>query len=614
MAVFGNGSDQMRESSTSTVVVDSPSRISESRVRGQDQQAKMSPGGGREKVASVLNQTISFLSYEIDPNLITDFIQRRRKRQTGKENGGLDCKPEVITSSASLINNQEVRNLLSRILYDVESDDYRMFCAALRKADAEHYVADFLDSLSVLLWLVTAGNGRSFRHQSSVSDSPPIAQCGCCTCGITSGRHFDIDLAYADRESLRAKAYDEVAYLKSRKRPMSKYLREQRQLVSAKTSALLLGDTADRYVPMISIHLQNHCLCDSQMRKLQRVLESYKCVRDLSIVKTQLDASAKVRLSRALELNEGLFRLEIRLSQLGNDGAMYLANALRRNTSLRVLNLSGNELNWRGCSLLAKGILKNRTLTKLDLGFNEIGEAGCRPLADVLSSAGCTIRKLRMRSNAIGSQGAEVLFESLKKNSRLSLLDLSGNPIGDGSITILSRVLLFNRTLKELNLDNCQITETGCRTLSRPLKSNTDLRCLTLDMNAIGDDGIKALSDGIRYNRSLKELSLNMCCITNAGLESLLNAVRFGCSFNNIKLCYNDIAVGPTSDVTSGHDSPAFGDGLYARLAEILQANAPLKIVLWGNKSEDRSAFRPPALPTMANLVADPGGSPSPSR
>lgn len=351
-------------------------------------------------------------------------------------------------------------------------------------------------------------------------------------------RRFEIRFVYADRESRLAQSFPDVEQLKRRKR------RRSRLPTVDGGRATVVGDTSDRYVPMISVHLFNACLCDSQMRRLGRILETKACVRDLSIAKTQLDTPAKVRLGHAVGRNVGLFQLDLRGSTLGNDGAMYLANSLRHNRSVRILNLSLNGINGRGCAVIARALARNRTVTDLDLGSNEIGDAGCGCLSVVIGEGNCSLRRLRLSSNAIGSEGAALLFLSLRTNSQLQSLDVGDNQgIGDVGVSVLSEVLIVNHTLRELALDKCGVTDVGCRAFARTLKANMKLRRLGLSDNPLMDGGLGFLAEGIKFNRSLEDLDFTGCCITDVGLLQLLDATRYNGTLKSVRLCRNDITV-----------------------------------------------------------------------
>lgn len=596
-------------------------------------------GLNESNAQNVLDQIVTFLAYDMDPFIIEEFRHYRRLHRKG-----IEIVSDFLASDSNSIGS--MRNFLSGLLRDPLSEDYRLLCDLLRDQGNEPYIADFLETFSILKRLQNASDGKDdatissdLFSSTSVSDqlSKQFSECSCIYQEEFSRKdqRFDVSLVYVDRESRAAQSFKGVASMKRRKHRKSR--------IELDHTKVRLGDTSDRYIPMISVHLYRQCLCDARMRTLQRLMETCPCIRDLCIVKTRLEDQAKIRLGRALEQNVGLYQLDLSLSALCNDGALYVADALRSNRFLRILNISSNELTHRGCDFLVKGLLKNRTLNDLDLGFNEIGDQGSISLAGALQISKCSLQRLRLRSNGITSRGATALFAALRKNSRLCLLDMCGNDICDDCLGTLSDALIYNRTLTDLVIDKCRVSRIGCSNLARPLKINTVLKRLSLNMNPIGDAGIKTLVDGIKYNRSVAEISLNMCGITNSGLWHLLDAMRYNSTMKTIKLCYNLIEFGAQpkygvhalrevverrssafigQNVTSGHspkaerrssllverrriismdesrsgtfvghnDSPTDGiskSELYAKLLEVLHNNSPLKVVLWGNRLDD---------------------------
>jgi len=249
-----------------------------------------------------------------------------------------------------------------------------------------------------------------------------------------------------------------------------------------------------------------------------------------------------IRLARSLERINGLYQLDVRFSSMGNDGAMYLASALKTNFSLRVLGLYRNLLTSRGAKMLSRGLMRNRTLMELDVGLNEIGDQGCCAIASALSTAGCSLRRLKIKSNNIGDSGMTSLFKALRRNFKLSYLDVSDNTISDCSLSVLAEVLVVNRTLRELVANSCQISGRGCGILARPLKANNVLKSIALNENAgVGDVGLELIADGLRYNRTVEELCLDSCGVTSRGLMHLLDVIKSNKSFRTVTLCNNNI-------------------------------------------------------------------------
>lgn len=578
---------------------------------------------------NIIERTVAVLSYEIEPSVIEEFLAARRVSENQEE--------VAVAGKGSISGTIEsVRTVLLPIIRNPDSEEHRAFCDFLRERIHEHYLADLMEVIGAMVRMRTEDQGPD--------DGEKRPQCLCCNGGGGSSvlrqgqsRSFDLDLIYVDRETRKIRSFEAVTSQKRRRRRKS---RSDSDHVTTETAP-----RDDRCVPMLSVRLYSQCLCEVRVRRLQRIIEAYPCVRDLSLVRTPLQDSGKLRLCLALEQNVGLYGLDLSRGNLGDDGAMFLSVALRSNRHLRTLNLTNSDLTGAGCALLVKGLALSRALTDLNLSFNAVGDRGCVALAGLLTGNQCHLRRLKLRSNGVTWRGAVAIFASLRKNSRLRLLDLSGNDVTDASLDVLRDSLACNRALTDLSLDGCGLTKRGCHVISKALRTNQTLRSLSLSMNSLGDIGVRRLAEGLAHNRSLAEISLNMCEISNAGFSHILDAIRSNFRMRTVRLCYNLIDIDPDlrrgkiqatgndvrrdaddviassddrrskwrdrrifasrnsfpfvgSDVIFARDSEFFdgdavsvddvsGSELRAKLTELLDANPSLKLFLWGNRIGD---------------------------
>jgi len=282
-----------------------------------------------------------------------------------------------------------------------------------------------------------------------------------------------------------------------------------------------------RYVPMLSVKLSSRQFCEPIARRFEHLLEQFSCLRQLALPNCRLDPPTVVRLTRVLQLNTSLYSLDLAGVRLADDGAMLLAYGLQRNSSLRVLGLAANELTSRGCQLIVRAVGKSRVVSELDLSDNRVGDVGSRALAELLAAPNSPLRRLSVCGNGLRAGGASALFTALRRNSRLTQLEVSRNgEIGDESSRDLATALIYNRTLRHLAVNDCGLTTATCCMLARPLQTNSVLRVLTMDRNdGISDPGIEAVADSLRYNRSLRHLSFNQCGLTHRALTNLLPAL-----------------------------------------------------------------------------------------
>ena len=308
-------------------------------------------------------------------------------------------------------------------------------------------------------------------------------------------------------------------------------------------------------LPVVSVTFHQVCFTDRLTDQLTDVLLGHRSFRILTFVKCRSVDACLCRMrqnlvERKCGAGSKLSRLNVRLSLLDDvDAVAELAEVLFH--SLHALSLTGCSIMSAGCSAVVRSLVAgSRRLSELDLGFNDVTDVS--PLSDALA-ANCSLRNLRLRGNAIASAAAASLFDSLRRNYRLELLDISGNPIGDrqksGSDDLwrtVAEALLSNRSLRELKLERCSLGVEACSALGRALAANTTLGVLDVSMNqSIGDLGVTLVADGLRHNRrsGIRTLALNMCAVGNVGFRSLLVAIKDGgaAGLQHVKLCYNHI-------------------------------------------------------------------------
>jgi Ran GTPase-activating protein (RanGAP) involved in mRNA processing and transport len=547
-------------------------------------------GSGDEQVEKLIekirHQTIEFLVYEIEPILVAEHISRRRSHRGNSQHylhqhyqqqkqqheryssncisilpsletvAGISVADGSTSDVASsllqrlTIDSTQLHYLLTNIVGDFRSDEFLAFCRLLRQLDvanssprtgssySSRSTADFLEALDLVVKVIR-------------SRSPVV---GCSVEGEGTVQP-DVDVLYVDINTKAVVSFNEVERLKRARRRRSRLVLDENS--QQRHSAVVVRDTADRYVPMLSVKFDNCTLCEAQVRRIERLLDNFNCIRDFSVTHVNLDPPSVLRLSRVIQLNTELYSLQLTDCQLADDGLMFLAYALRRNSSVHVLNVSGNQLTVQGCSLLARSIARSRCVTELDLSDNNISDAGCVSLAGALleSATAASLRKLYVRNNAIGCVGAMSLFTALRRNAKLTTIDVSGNEFGDDPIVELSQILLVNRTLRQFWAVNCRLSDTSCLHLSRTLKTNTILRSVRLDSNAcIRDEGVDWLADSLKYNRTLEELCLSRCGVSHVGLSCLLQALTYNFTITTIDLRFNVLSSSGSRHLCGGPD------------------------------------------------------------
>lgn len=127
-----------------------------------------------------------------------------------------------------------------------------------------------------------------------------------------------------------------------------------------------------------------------------------------------------------------------------------LAASLENNQLLTELTISRQETN--GFKYIFDALKNNQCLQVLDIRDNNLGDEDCKYISETLKVTN-SLRELYMQFNNISDDGCKYLHEALRCNSSLEILDLSDNKISNSwqKLLILS---LKNGSLKELTIDN----------------------------------------------------------------------------------------------------------------------------------------------------------------
>jgi hypothetical protein len=127
----------------------------------------------------------------------------------------------------------------------------------------------------------------------------------------------------------------------------------------------------------------------------------------------------------------------------------------------------------------------------------------------------------------IGTQGAEVLAETLCVNVTLKRLFLYECNIWDRGAGHLAVALRQNRMLEQLWLGNNVITHVGATAFAAALPFNQTMKTLQLDNNPIGDDGVEALAKAVPFS-AVRELSLIWTQFGERGCAALVEMLKKG--------------------------------------------------------------------------------------
>jgi len=195
-------------------------------------------------------------------------------------------------------------------------------------------------------------------------------------------------------------------------------------------------------------------------------------------------------------------------------GAQVISRLLTHNSTLQVLDLLNCGILDEGVEILCEGLTNNTTLRHLYLGANGITPVGLNALKNYFSGSMSCLESLFLGCNRIGNEGAKVIGEILKFNSKLERLSLPSSRIGAEGMRYLSESLIQNKSIKMLDLGYMRATmdlgelgnfieDQGSEYLCKFIKTSTKLASLSVTYNHISDYGMQKLANAIAMSKSL---------------------------------------------------------------------------------------------------------------
>ncbi|RNA15578.1 leucine rich repeat [Brachionus plicatilis] len=206
-------------------------------------------------------------------------------------------------------------------------------------------------------------------------------------------------------------------------------------------------------------------------------------VTALWLKRNPLKALGMVHIGNLMRYNSAISTLDLLNCGLLDSGVEILMEALSANKTLKNLYLSAN-----GISPLGLKSIKNHWtghLETLFLGANRIGDDGAKIVADILKTDS-KLSRLNMTSSRIGPEGMKYLAQSMQSNSSLLLLDLGymkasmdvgelGNFIQDEGAEYLAEMVRKNKSLLSLNVNNNHMTRIGIMKIRDAVRDNDSL-------------------------------------------------------------------------------------------------------------------------------------------
>ncbi|XP_048025519.1 uncharacterized protein LOC125254758 isoform X11 [Megalobrama amblycephala] len=278
------------------------------------------------------------------------------------------------------------------------------------------------------------------------------------------------------------------------------------------------------------LNLSGHELGDTRVNQIAALLQDRHCtVNTLMLNNNSITAEGCAALTSAFNSNpSNLIELDLSGNKLGNSGIMKICHLLE-NTQCRLekLKLSDCSISEEGFKTLTSSLRSNSNLIELDLTGNDPGRSGIKELIDLLRLECCKLKNIRFLKSPAAQEACEYLTKVLGKSPLLlTELDLSEDKLGDLDGEKLSALLMDSHCkVEKIKLNNCERTQKSCSVLATVLSSKTILKELNLNNSRLLDSGVKQICEGLKES-TLKILRLSDCSITEEGYKALASALR----------------------------------------------------------------------------------------
>jgi len=140
-----------------------------------------------------------------------------------------------------------------------------------------------------------------------------------------------------------------------------------------------------------------------------------------------------------------------------------------------------------------------------------------------------TITDLYLSRLGLGEDHLTVISQGLAVNETLRVLDLFGNNIENHHVIAMANALALNNSVEILVLP-CpadDLSVASCAAISEALKKNQKLTTLNLPRSNLTDEGISHLAQGLTVNKTLKKVEVGVSkTVGDTGIHALMDMLE----------------------------------------------------------------------------------------
>ena len=217
---------------------------------------------------------------------------------------------------------------------------------------------------------------------------------------------------------------------------------------------------------------------------------------------------------------------------------------LENNYNIRSLDLRNCNLNDNNLAVLKRAISDKR-LRYLDLSKNGLTVDGAAILSQILS-LNKTLLKLNISNNSSSffkSEGIEYITQALIPHPNIKYIDFSGmNITGYGEF--IEELIKENKSLESLILKNNTLNANDFKFIFNEIKSNKIIKVLDISYNDMGGKtSLECIRNAIKQNESLIELSIDKININNDNYNIIFEGIENNKKISKYSISYNQINI-----------------------------------------------------------------------
>lgn len=264
-------------------------------------------------------------------------------------------------------------------------------------------------------------------------------------------------------------------------------------------------------------------------QSLSNLLSENPSITDLSLRACFLDQAWRQLIFRTIFSSQSIIKLDLSLNEISSSAfesntdvpTEIKLSLLEKNNTLQHLILADNDLsNGMGLYYLVSAIKKNSSITVLDISHNHLGSS-------------------YPDNNSSGILIAEMLTQNTSLKELILADNGMGNITGDAFAITIAKALLINRTLTSINLDNNSLTFVSVKAFSEVLLQNKTLKSLSFSRNHFHPRASLYLAGMLMQNESLKSLNISDTSMVEPGILNLCKGLKFNRSLTSLDISAN---------------------------------------------------------------------------